>query len=132
MRTERSEATKGRSFFGDLSSQEIPDRPTVDSALRTVRPLEGNSYPFFAGGAVAVWRPVPRPQPALLLVALLLAENGVSRFFGNHHGRGIGVTANECRHDGSIYHAQAFQAGTRSSASTTAMSSLPILQVPTG
>ena len=48
VRTERSEATKGRSFFGYLSSQEIPDRPTVDSALRTVRPLEGNSYSGFA------------------------------------------------------------------------------------
>jgi len=29
------------------------------ASLRSVRPLEGNSYPFFAGGAVAVWRPVP-------------------------------------------------------------------------
>ncbi|SEF40580.1 hypothetical protein SAMN04515663_101206 [Alcanivorax sp. DSM 26293] len=36
-----------RCYLDDLSSPEIPDRPAVNSVLRTVRPLEGNSYSGF-------------------------------------------------------------------------------------
>ena len=37
VRTESNETTEGRSFFWDLSSPEMPDRPAVDSVRRTVR-----------------------------------------------------------------------------------------------
>ena len=36
-----------RCYLDDLSSPELPDRPAVNSVLRTVRPLEGNSYSGF-------------------------------------------------------------------------------------
>ena len=52
MRTERSEATEGRSFFLALPSPDMPDRPEVDSVLRTVRPLEENAYSSILGSGI--------------------------------------------------------------------------------
>jgi hypothetical protein len=54
------------------------------------------------------------------------------RPFPRSSGRRRGVAADQGRHDRGIDHAQAFEAMHAQRESTTAIASLPILQVPTG
>ena len=59
-----------------------------------------------------------------------IVQNHVGGFFGNHDGWRVGVARDDTRHDGGVRHAQPVDAPNAEPRITTAISSLPILQVP--